>query len=262
MPDHKVHVPEELRPALAAAKKAYAGWLESRDADEFFADETVNECEAEFSAAIDELVAGSLSAGVELLPLQKALTAAFPEAVGCGLIDLSALASWAPDAREAVEPLDGGTSEPAPSPADTREATGPLDAGPEIPALAPGTVGSFHSVHPREIVMEIVRLGVRDQLSSKDADVSSAGVLASIYINELSDYRLVVTAGNVLETYFSFAVDLTDGDGGTRGLAYYDRPMSDIKRWYKNAIGLASGVQSILVDASATIIGWNVAGTK
>ena len=123
------------------------------------------------------------------------------------------------------------------------------------------TVGTFHSVHPIDTVMEIMRVGVRGQLSSPDAGVSTGGVLASIYISELSDRRLVITAGNVLESYFSFAVDLTEDGTGTRGRVYYDRPMSGMK-WWKNAMELASGVQAVLVSASATVEEWDLKGGK
>jgi hypothetical protein len=126
----------------------------------------------------------------------------------------------------------------------------------------PGTMGTFHSVHPIDTVMEIVRIGVRDQLSSPDEGVGKGGVLASIYLSELSDRRLVVTAGNVLESYFSFAVDLTEDDAGTRGRAYYDRPMKEITTWFKNAMGLASGVQAVLISASATIYEWDLMGSQ
>lgn len=130
------------------------------------------------------------------------------------------------------------------------------------PAPAPGTVGTFHSVHPIATVMEIVRIGVRDQLSSPNEGVGKGGVLASIYLSELSDRRLVITAGNVLESYFSFAVDLTEDDTGTQGRAYYDRPMEEMTRWHGNAMELASGVQAVLVSASATINEWDIGGSK
>jgi len=129
-------------------------------------------------------------------------------------------------------------------------------------ASVPDTEGTFHSVHPIATVMVTVRIGARDQLSAPDEGVGKGGVLASIYLSELSDRRLVVTAGNVLESYFSFAVDLTEDDTGTQGRAYYDRRMKEITRWYKNAMELASGVQAVLVSASATINEWDIGGSK
>jgi hypothetical protein len=88
------------------------------------------------------------------------------------------------------------------------------------------------------------------------------GVLASIYVSELTENRLVVTAGNVLDTYFSFAVELTSADNGTHGRAYYDRPLKEIKRWSKNAMEQAAAVQSILTNASATIERWELMGSR
>ena len=136
------------------------------------------------------------------------------------------------------------------------------DAGPGGSASVTGAVGTFHSVHRIATVMEIVRIGVGGQLSSPDEGVGQGGVLASIYLSELSDRRLVVTAGNVLESYFSFAVDLTEDDTGTQGRAYYDRPMDEMTRWTGNAMKLASGVQAVLIDASATINEWDIGGSE
>jgi hypothetical protein len=138
---------------------------------------------------------------------------------------------------------------------------GVTDSESLTPAFAPSTIGSFRSVHPVETVMEIMRVGVRGELSSPGADVGTPGVLASVYLSELTDCRLVVTAGNVLEDYFSFVVELEADGMGTRGRAYYDRPMGEIKRWYKNAMGLASGVKSVLVSASAAIADWDLRGS-
>jgi hypothetical protein len=139
---------------------------------------------------------------------------------------------------------------------------GVTDAEPSGSASALGMVGSFHSVHPIETVMEIMRVGVREELSSPGEDVGTPGVLASVYLSELAGRRLVVTAGNVLENYFSFVVELAPDGTGTRGRAYYDRPMSEVKRWYENAVGLASGVQGVLTSASATINDWDLAGSR
>lgn len=83
-------------------------------------------------------------------------------------------------------------------------------------------------------------------------------MLAGIDISELGPNRLVVKAGSVLETYFSFTVVLTEEDGGTRGRAYCDPGPSSITRWSGNAMKMAYGVEAVMVDASATVNGWRL----
>ena len=122
-------------------------------------------------------------------------------------------------------------------------------------------VGTFHSVHPMATVMEVVCAGIRGELSSGEVVQGEPGVMASIYVGQLTEDRVVVTAGNVLEAYFSFVVELAAADDGTRGRAYYDRPMKKITRWYKNAMELASAVQRTLDLASTKIDAWDIGGS-
>ena len=121
-------------------------------------------------------------------------------------------------------------------------------------------MGSFHSVHPIAIVMDVVCAGIRGELSSGEAVQSEPGVLASIYVSELKEDRVVVTAGNVIEAYWSFVVELTAVADGTRGHAYYDRPLVGDTMWYKNAWELAIGVERLLKLASARVDRWDFQG--
>lgn len=120
-------------------------------------------------------------------------------------------------------------------------------AKPAARALTP-EVGTFHSVHPMSTVMELVCLGMKDQLSTGEFVVAEAGVIASIYVSELTNDRIVVTAGNTLDKYFSFTVELTSGDDGTTGHAYLDRPFNEINRWMGNAMEIAFGIQRVLTE--------------
>jgi hypothetical protein len=105
--------------------------------------------------------------------------------------------------------------------------------------------------------MELVCRGVQDQLSDGTFAVQDADVLASIYISELSPDKLVVTAGNTLDTYFAYTVELSSDAGGTSGRAYLTPPFREITRWMGNAMKMHYGVQSILTEASATFDHWN-----
>lgn len=156
---------------------------------------------------------------------------------------------WAdPDLRDMVELLDAAkksASSSKPTGASTPETAGRFE------------VGSFRSDHRMNTVMMLVCLGVKDQLSSGDIAAPRPGVLESIFISELSPSRLVVVAGNELVTHFSFTVELTAEKGGTRGRAYYDRPLKKM-RWWKNAMDMAQGVKSVMTSASATVAGWDL----
>jgi hypothetical protein len=120
-------------------------------------------------------------------------------------------------------------------------------------------VGTFSTVHSMRTVMEIIRAALQEQLSSGEAVPTEPGALASIYVSRLTDDLIVVTAGNTVETYFSFSVQLSEDDSGTRGHAYWDRPFTEIKTWPGNAIDIKRSVSSVLGQASATLkgLGWN-----
>ena len=116
-------------------------------------------------------------------------------------------------------------------------------------------VGTFSTIHPMPTIMEIIRTALQEQLSSRESVPTEPGVLASIYVSRLTDDLIVVTAGNTVETYFSFSVQLSEDDSGTRGHAYWDRPFTEIKMWTGNAIGIVGNVSSVLGQASATLKG-------
>jgi hypothetical protein len=240
MPGTEVHVPVELRPRLEEARSAYRAWLESRGSSGFFHEGDEYRSATCLATAVDELLADAVSAEVELAPFKQALLSAFAVAFEDGILDIDAYS--VSDAMSCAR-------------------VGDSDSESTWAASPPGTVGTFHSVHPIDTVMEVMLLGVRGQLSSPEQGVAQPGVLASIYIGELTDQRLVVTARNVLESYFSFVIELTADDTGTHGRAYFDRSISGV-RWFKNAIDLAAGVQSVRVSASATIAEWDIGGSK
>ena len=159
---------------------------------------------------------------------------------------------WAdPALRDMVELLDA-----AKKPASASKSTG----APTAKTANRFEVGSFHSAHPMNTVMMLVCQGVREQLSSGDIVAPRPGVLESIYIRELSPSRLVVEAGNELQTYFSFTVELTADTGGTSGRAYCSPPFSKIPRWPFNVQKLAAGVETVMTSASATVNRWDVTG--
>lgn len=120
-------------------------------------------------------------------------------------------------------------------------------------------VGTFSTLHPMRTMMEIICAAVQAQVSSGEVVPTEPGVLASIYVSSLTDDLIVVTAGNTVETYFTFSVQLSEDDSGTRGHAYWDRPLTEIKTWPGNAIDIKGSVKSVLGQASATLdgMGWS-----
>jgi len=242
MPQHPVHVPAELRPALDQARQAYASWLECRDVDDYFTSDEVDEFAARFTAAIDQFVTGCLDGDTDPLSVRQALLSTFPAAISSGLLDLSAY--------EAFDSLP-----PAQVARGTREVAAPVSGATQPRSQE---IGTFHSVHPLSVVMELVGLGVKGQLSDGTVEVSQAGILASIFISELTADHLVVTAGNVLDTYFNFIVELSAEGTGTKGHAYLDRPFSKIKRWMGNATALMCELQSLLIEASVQFDRWDL----
>jgi hypothetical protein len=120
----------------------------------------------------------------------------------------------------------------------------------------PGEVGRFASPHSPQDTLSIVYAGIAGQLSVQKPEVSAAGPSATIFLSRLDAGGITVTAGNTVETYFEFRVDLTPTAGGCTGHAYFDRRDSKIRRWMGNAIRINAGVQMALEGASVRIDRW------
>ncbi|MFC4033883.1 hypothetical protein ACFO3J_20710 [Streptomyces polygonati] len=119
-----------------------------------------------------------------------------------------------------------------------------------------GEVGRFVSPHSAQDTLKVVHKGLAGQLSTPEFAVSASGPMAAIFISRLGDDGITVTAGNTVETYFEFRVDLTATANGCEGHAYFDRPDRQITRWMGNTIGINVGVLMALEAASVTIGAW------
>ena len=119
-----------------------------------------------------------------------------------------------------------------------------------------GEVGDFRSPHSPEDTLKVVYHGLAGQLSSAEFAVSAAGPMPAIFITRLGPDGITVTAGNSVETYFEFRVDLTTTADGCEGHAYFDRPDRQIRRWIGNTIGINAGVLMALEAASVRIGIW------
>ncbi|WP_327698510.1 hypothetical protein [Streptomyces sp. NBC_00459] len=121
-----------------------------------------------------------------------------------------------------------------------------------------GYVGSFLSPHSPDDTARIVHAGLAGQLSNESAEVTGPGLLESIYLSRFDSSGITVVAGNSVDTYFSFAVDLTATSAGTEGRAHLDRPARSVKRWMGNTIKISSGVQIALEGAGVQIVSWDI----
>ncbi|WP_334506490.1 hypothetical protein [Micromonospora sp. CPCC 205558] len=123
-------------------------------------------------------------------------------------------------------------------------------------AVSAAEVGTFASPHSLSDTLAVVYEGVASQLSVAEREVQSPGIAASIFLSRLDATGLTVTAGNKIETYFQFRVDLQGQGSGCTGHAFFDRPMPDISRWMGNAIKLSFGLRSALTECSVQIENW------
>ena len=121
---------------------------------------------------------------------------------------------------------------------------------------ATGEIGRFRSPYSVAETIQVVHAGLAGQLTDPTPRVSTAGPLPTIFISRLDDTGLTVTAGNLVETYFTFTTDLTAVPGGCAGSAYFDRPSRQIHRWFGNVIGITAGVGTALRDASVRVDSW------
>ncbi|MEU9374320.1 hypothetical protein AB0D94_11185 [Streptomyces sp. NPDC048255] len=120
-------------------------------------------------------------------------------------------------------------------------------------------IGSFDSPHSVEDTLKIVFSGVTEQLSDPVFEVTEPGLAAAVYLSRLDRSGLTVTAGNKIDTYFRFLVDLTPTNSGCTGEVYLDRRMGAIRRWMGNAIGLAGGLRHSFAQCSVRTRGWKTA---
>ncbi|MGF1425592.1 hypothetical protein [Kitasatospora sp. LaBMicrA B282] len=121
-----------------------------------------------------------------------------------------------------------------------------------------GEVGRFESPHSPQDTLQVVYAGLASQLSTEEFRATAPGPMATIFISRLSPGGITVTAGNSVETYFAFHVDLTPTANGCAGHAYYDRPEQQIRRWTGNAIKINGGVLMALERASVRTTGWHL----
>lgn len=117
-------------------------------------------------------------------------------------------------------------------------------------------IGTFTSPHSRTDTLAVVYAGIAAELSVAEQAVQTAGIAASIYLNRLDETGLTVTAGNKIETYFQFRVDLQAHGNGCTGRVSCDRPMSEINRWMGNMIKLSYGLRRALTECSVQVEDW------
>ncbi|MEH0934519.1 hypothetical protein [Micromonospora psammae] len=123
-------------------------------------------------------------------------------------------------------------------------------------AISAGEIGTFTSPHSLADTLAVAYAGIASQLSVAEREVQAPGIAASIYLSRLDATGLTVTAGNKIETYFQFRVDLQTHGNGCKGHASYDRPMSEINRWMGNAIKLSFGLRSAVTECSMQVEDW------
>lgn len=125
------------------------------------------------------------------------------------------------------------------------------------PRAGTGEVGTFRSPHSPQDTLRIVHAGLADQLSQQSAEVTGPNVMESIYLSRFDAGGVTVGAGNTVDTYFTFFVDLTAGPQGTEGHAYFDRPARSVRRWMGNTLRIRHGVRMALEGASVQVTRWD-----
>ncbi|MFI6761750.1 hypothetical protein ACIBF5_21680 [Micromonospora sp. NPDC050417] len=119
-----------------------------------------------------------------------------------------------------------------------------------------GEIGTFTSPHSLTDTLVVAYEGIASELSVAERKIQAPGIAASIYLSRLDATGLTVTAGNKIETYFQFRVDLRANGNGCKGHVAYDRPRSEINRWMGNAIKLSFGLRSALTECSVQVEDW------
>ncbi|HEX5493680.1 MAG TPA: hypothetical protein VFX70_03775 [Mycobacteriales bacterium] len=119
-----------------------------------------------------------------------------------------------------------------------------------------GSVGTFTSPHSVADTLRAASVAVAPELSSRKVEVSGPLMAASIYLSRLDETGLTVTAGNRIETYFQFVVDLEPSGDGCTGRVSFDRPRSQISRWRGNSMDLAANLSLRLHEYSVRTGEW------
>lgn len=120
-----------------------------------------------------------------------------------------------------------------------------------------GEVGTFESQHSLADTQSLVLAGVADQLSNgDDFSVRPLGIQDAIYVTELNDNRLTVSAGNTTRLMYTLTVDFDETNGVVQGRAYFDRPHRKISQWIGNAMHMLFGIQRQLSSASVNVGRW------
>lgn len=121
-----------------------------------------------------------------------------------------------------------------------------------------GDIGTFVSPHSLADTRQLVLNGVAGDVShGPPFHPHPLSITNSIVVSELSDRRVVVSAGNTTELLYSLTVDLTDaGNGKVHGHGYLDRPFRKITMWPGNVINMIAEIQMQLESASVSIQRW------
>src|ERR1041384_3109670 len=80
-----------------------------------------------------------------------------------------------------------------------------------------GEIGTFTSPHSISDTLVVVYEGIAPELSVPERKIQSPESVASIYLSRLDARGVTVTAGNKIETYFQFSVDLQPHAQGCKG---------------------------------------------
>lgn len=79
-------------------------------------------------------------------------------------------------------------------------------------------------------------------------------MMADIYLSTVEHRRVVITAGNRVETFWQVLIDMSPREGGgVIGTVKLDRPRNRIKRWYGNVIDLQGLPRVLAGDCSIKI---------
>lgn len=126
-----------------------------------------------------------------------------------------------------------------------------------MPTISDGPVveiGEFVSTYDSKIVRDILLIGVRSEVSGVGDSVTEAPIIRTHYLSESADDRLVVSAGNRIETDHAMIVELQTEGNGTRGHLYFSNKP---KIWSKDAVGMVTGIERALKASSAPSVAFD-----
>ena len=112
-------------------------------------------------------------------------------------------------------------------------------------------LGTFTSPHTLSETMALVWAGVADELSDpSQKEPQQPGLTEGIFITTVTPNKMIVTAGNKIDTYFTVCIELNPVGSKIAGHVYLDRPKNKITRWMGNAMKISFGIQATLRSAS------------